>query len=48
MSVERVLLAWELPPYGRTRDGLRHDRESAFRKREEFGVEMEEMKGEEF
>jgi hypothetical protein len=33
VSVEEVLLAWELPPYGRARDGLQRTQSPPAKKR---------------
>jgi hypothetical protein len=48
VSVEEVLLAWELPAYGGPETACNMTETLPSEKKEEFGVETEEMKGEEF
>jgi hypothetical protein len=40
-------VACKLPPYGEARDGRQRDADTGFRIKEEFGMEIEEVKGKE-
>jgi hypothetical protein len=44
VSVEKVFLAWEFSPYGEARDSLESDTDPVCRIKNEFGMEIEEMK----